>query len=284
MRTLLITLGTQGQLTLEFVVRNTPLADLWWDRMSIRHQWPLDHPDRFYNFDSVSQARDRAHDFVISCIDKINSHWPLIDREFDGSQDCLNYLHSVFEQHHGLLDQQQSPFWISAPSDVRRALAELNLAVHRYESLGGRPRLVCTWFGMPKTQVLPVELQQQWGTSQVEFGTVYLNYVEIGKTVEDLAHDNDQYISAEAFQPWQRLSADFNVAFFDQNLADKHADIDRYIQSQADFFLARGIDSVYNVQARPMRFPLADLVGQWDRQALIQSIANNQWVHSVQTQ
>jgi hypothetical protein len=38
-----------------------------------------------------------------------------------------------------------------------------------------------------------------YGDKQIKFGTVYLNYCEIGKTVEDLANDNDKYIGDDAF-------------------------------------------------------------------------------------
>mgnify|MGYP007090124055 CR=1 FL=1 len=129
--------------------------------MEQRHSWPLDHPDRFYGFNPDQQEKQRAVEMIQHCVDTINSYEPIIDRPFDYTQDHLNYLHHIFEVHHGLLNQQNSELWQRAPGNVRRALAELNLAVHRCEtaSRGNRPRFVCTWFGMPKVHRLAPDLQ-----------------------------------------------------------------------------------------------------------------------------
>jgi len=280
---MLIRLGTDGDFTLKFRIRNTPVAQLWVERMQARGSYPLDNPDRFYGYGTPQQERDRPIAYIQQCIDTINSHQPIGDRSFEYTQDCLNYLHNIFERYHGLLDQQNSDFWNTAPESVRRALAELNLAVHRCETVlaHARPRFVCTWFGMPKTHQLSYELQREFGEDQVKFGTVYLNYCEIGKTVEDLEHDNDKYIGDDAFRPFGHYSADFNVQFQNRNLTEKHEKIQRYIDEHQDFFLARGITSVYNVQARPVRFPVADLIYDSNQDQLLADIAARQWVQQA---
>ena len=277
---MLIRLGQDGDLTLRFQIRNSPIAELWLERMHNRTAWPLDHPDRFYGFGTPVAERDRAIADIQRCISTINAHEPVIHRPFEYTQDCLNYLHNIFERYHGLLDQQNSPYWQQAPDSARKALAELNLAVHRCESVaaGARPRFVCTWFGMPKTQTLDLNLQKIYGTMTVQFGTVYLNYCEIGKTVEDLAHDNDIYIADEAFKPFSHYSADFNIAFYDRDLNDKLPDMAKYFNEHRDFFVARNIDSVYNVQAMPLRFPVADLEETLSRSNIISLVAQNQYV------
>ncbi len=278
-----VVLGSQADLDLRFRIRSTPLADLWIKRMLQRTVWPLDHPDRFYGFDSASQEQAGARDMILRCIDTINSYQRIVDRPFEFSQDCVNYLHSIFEQYHGLLDQQNTQFWHDAPESVRRALAELNLAVHRCESVmnDNWPRLVCTWFGMPKTHQLDPDLQHRYGTSTIDFGTVYLNYCEIGKTVEDLEHDNDKYISNDAFRPFNHYSADFNVAFYRTDLRSKYGRVQRYIDQHQDFFVAHGIKSVYNVKAQPLRFPVADLEYHGNQNQLLAAIATRQWVHQI---
>jgi hypothetical protein len=125
---------SQG-LTLQFKIRPTPLAELWVERMQARGSYPLDHPDRFYGFGSQLEERIRAEIMIEQCITTINQHTPIIKREFDWSQDCLNYLHNIFERYHGLLDQQTSKYWQQAPDQVKQALSELNLAVHRCETV-----------------------------------------------------------------------------------------------------------------------------------------------------
>ena len=280
---LVIRLGQDGDLTLEFKIRSTPVAELWIERMQARGNYPLDHPDRFYGFGTLAQEQTRAVEYIQSCIATINTHEPLVHRPFEYTQDCLNYLHNIFEQHHGLLDQQTSDYWSRAPEPVRKALAELNLAVHRCESAasGTNPRFVCTWYGMPKTHRLALDLQEQYTVSQVKFGTVYLNYCEIGKTAEDLANDNDKYIGDDAFQPFNHYSADFNVQFRDQDLTDRYGKIQKYIDQHRDFFVARGITNVYNTQARPVRLPVADLVNNGNQEQILALISQRQWVQQV---
>jgi len=280
---MLIRLGKDGDLTLKFQIRSSPVAQLWVERMAERNNWPLDHPNRFYGFGTPADERDRAVSDIQQCIATINAHEPIINRSFEYTQDCLNYLHNIFERYHGLLDQQNTPYWQQAPEPVRKALAELNLAVHRCESVasGARPRFVCTWFGMPKTHRLAPELQGVYGDWRIKFGTVYLNYCEIGKTVEDLAHDNDKYIGDDAFRPFDHYSADFNVSFHDRNLSEIYGSVQRYIDDHKDFFLAHNITGVYNVKAQPLRFPVAELVYSGNREELLFQIARRQWIHEI---
>ena len=280
---LVIRLGQDGDLALEFKIRSTPVAELWVERMQARGSYPLDHPDRFYGFGTLAQEQTRAVEYIQKCIATINAHKYLIDRPFEYTQDCLNYLHNIFEQHHGLLEQQYSKYWLQAPPTVRQALAELNIAVHRCETVATeiRPKLVCTWYGMPKTKHLALGLQDQYSDWQVKFGTVYLNYCEIGKTTEDLAHDNDKYIGDDAFRPFDRYSADFNIQFHDQDLKPQCGKIQKYIDQHRDFFVARGITNVYNTQARPIRLPVADLVNNSDQEQILAQIAEQQWVQQV---
>lgn len=273
-------------LELQFQIRSTPLAELWVERMQARNSYPMDHPDRFYGFGSRLEERIRAEIMIQQCIQTINQHDPVIERNFEWSQDCFNYLHNIFEHYHGLMDQQTSIYWQQAPDQVKKALADLNLAVHRCETVsrGTRPRFVCTWFGMPKVKKLESYQLEQWGETQIQFGTVYLNYCEIGKTVEDLAYDNDAYIGKDAFKPFGHYSADFNVTFFDQDLSLKESAIQQYIDKHQDFFIAHNITNVYNATARPLRFPVADLEYTGRPQKLIKEIARQQWVLKVDIQ
>lgn len=278
-----ITLGQNDPIVLNFKIRSTPIAQLWLERMRERMAWNMDHPDRFYGFGTPQQERERAVADIERCIATINQWDTIIHRQFEYTQDCLNYLHNIFERYHGLLDQQTSAYWQAAPNDVRAALAELNLAVHRCESVaaGAQPRFVCTWFGMPKIHTLDYELQRIYGDSKIRFGTVYLNYCEIGKTVEDLANDNDKYIAGDAFRPFSHYSADFNVQFYDRDLSQIYGSVQHYIEQHQEFFVAHNIKSVYNIKAQPLRFPVADLVYTGNRQELLFQIAQRQLVQQV---
>jgi len=167
-----------ADLTLTFDILDNPLAELWLERMSARDQYPLDHPDRFYGFDTQEEEEARALTMIQANIDVINGYSPIITRQLTAvdDQDTLNYLHSIFERYHGLLDQQDQEFFVRAPDQVKQALADLNVNVHRCESVarGSRPRFVCTWYGLPKTKTLSDDMFK-YATPNPKFGSVCLN-------------------------------------------------------------------------------------------------------------
>ena len=186
-----------------------------------------------------------------------------------------------------MLDKQDSEFWKNAPQDVRLALANLNIAVHRCESLFSRQRrVVCTWFGQPKTHRLPIELQASYGKLNTDFGGVYLNYVEIGKTARDLMHDNDQYIADEMFKPFDFYSSDFVINFFQTTEKDVDpilASIDEYFEQHRSFFESHGVKSSRDTCMLPLKFKVAQLdYESGEKDAIIEMIRNNQIITSVE--
>ena len=184
-----------------------------------------------------------------------------------------------------MLDQQNHEFWLDAPVKVRKALADLNVLVHRCESVqcNANPRHVVTYYGLPKTKTLDIEDYAHF-TDKIEFGTVYLNYVEIGKTLEDLAYDNDQYISDEAFQPFHHYSADFNVKFWtntDRQIESKRAIIKSYYDDNKKFFKDKKL-SWGHPYLTSGSLPLADLVYNGSKKELLEELKTHQHVGSVE--
>lgn len=274
------------QITLTYKLRNHSVVGKWIDRVKLAQaQYEIDNPGRFYGFGSAEDQVQYALAKITQCIDVINQYQPIIDRypADVNDQDSLNYLHHVFEEYHGLLDEQNTEYWLNAPTDVRLALADLNILVHRCESVdrGAHPRHVVTWYGLPKTEVLELEDYQLFEPT-VQFGTVYLNYVEIGKTFDDLAVDNDQYIGEDAFRPFQHYSADFNVKFWsttDRQIEEHRAILNGYYQENKEFFTARNLtlDHPYMTSGA---IPLADLV-DGNINTVISALETRQWVKSV---
>ena len=281
---LCIELGSD-QFTLRFKVLDTPVANLWIERMLAREEYLLDNPNRFYGFNSQEQEEARALAMIQASIDTVNNYSNIITRKLSSvqDQDTLNYLHSIFEQYHGLLDQQSTEFWNTAPDPVKQALADLNINVHRCESVanGNQPRFVCTWYGLPKTQTLDTELMARYGTLDPGFGSVCLNYCEIGKTLEDLARDKDQYISQAAFRPFNSYSADFAVRFFKTQVDDTLANMLQYYIKNQEFFNSRGFTEFNDPRLLPLRFPVAELIETLPRDELLKEIAQRQCVTKV---
>ena len=85
---------------LKFRLLNSPITALWIERMQSRGNYTLDHPDRFYSFNSHKEEIARAESMIRQCIGTINQHQHIIDRPFTNvyDQDLLNYLHNIFEQ------------------------------------------------------------------------------------------------------------------------------------------------------------------------------------------
>jgi len=233
----------------------------------------------------------RAVAEINRCVDIINQYQYIAHRTLTDvhDQDTLNYLHSIFERYHGLLNQQHSEYWISAPVHVRKALADLNLAVHQCETAQSAPqsRLVCTWYGQPKHYTLSLAMQQQYGTVNPPWGSVCLNYCEIGKTLEDLARDNDRYIGDDAFRPFSHYSSDFLVRFFEHDavtLDNTRASMQHYYNTHQAFFHSRGFESFDDIRLQPLRFPVAQLIETMPRAQLLQEIAARQQVSHIQIQ
>ena len=230
--------------SIPFRLHDSAVTAKWIERVKTAQAlgYAIDDPGRFYGYGTWEEQAKLALESVQSCINVVNQHSTIINRQLTNiqDQDTLNYLHNIFELHHGLLDQQTTPTWANAPQAVQQALAELNVLVHRCESInaGSIKRHVVTWYGLPKTQQL-AESDYRHFIDNWPAGTVHINYVEIGKTMTDLALDRDQYISSQAFKPFKFYSADFGVkisASDPQKVAERLAQVHEYYQKNIEFF------------------------------------------------
>jgi hypothetical protein len=273
--------------TLEYRLRDNSVVPRWCQQIEqAQSKYSIDDPGRFYGFGSIQEQTKNAVKQINNCVKTINRFEPIIDRQLKdvSDVDTLNYLHHIFEVYHGLLDQQTHGFWIRAPKQVQRALADLNVLVHRCESIGRQAlaRHVVTYYGLPKTQVLDQEDYSLF-EDVVGFGTVYLNYVEIGKTLDDLAIDNDQYIGDDAFRPFKHYSADFNVKFWssdDRQAESTRATIKAYYDTNREFFLSKNLPWGHPYLASGS-IPLADLQYTGNHKELLKELESHQCVREV---
>jgi len=234
----------QDCISVQFRLVDNPVTPLWVKAVqdAQARNFPIDDPRRFYGFGSFAEQEADAIARINQCCDTINSHERIVERRLTSitDQDTLNYLHHIFEVYHGLLNKQHHRFWLTAPASVRKALSDLNIAVHRCEGVaaGNNPMHVLTWFGLPKDRFLSEEHYQHF-TLEHEFGTVLLNYVEVGKTIANLCKDNDQYIEPGAFQPFKHYSADVVVKFWATDplqINQRRVKVQQYYEEHRDFF------------------------------------------------
>ena len=263
-------------ITVDYQLRSHAFVPKWIDCvLRAQQQYTIDDPARFYGFGTWAEQVSNSLTAINQCADAVEKGLgiSITRRLLDiNDQDTLNYLHHIFEVHHGLLDQQLHD------AELNQHLCNLNILVHRCESVqrGARPRHVVTYFGLPKEQQLD-DKDYDYFETVTRFGTVYLNYVEIGKTLEDLANDNDQYIHNNAFRPFKNYSADFVVRFWDDDNREHYQRTQQYYQQHQEFFEQQGY-SWEQLSKSLGSLPLADIVGQ---ENLLKHLETRQWVKSV---
>jgi hypothetical protein len=273
--------------TLQYKLRDNPVVPKWCERIeSAQTKYSIDDPRRFYGFGTIEEQSQDAVIRINSCIKIINDFEPIITRGLIdiADQDTLNYLHHIFEVYHGGLDQQTHELWQRAPTNVRQALADLNISVHRCETVQRQPtpRHVVTYYGLPKNKTLEFS-DYEFFEDTVKFGTVYLNYVEIGKTLDDLTMDNDQYIFDTGFQPFYHYSADFVVKFWNDDnrqVEGKRAKIKQYYDANAEFFKQKDLPWGHPY-LRSGSIPVADLQYTGSKKELLKELKSHQQVAEV---
>ncbi len=188
MNQLIVTLGEQNQtMDLVFDVLDTTVAQRWLDqvRMFLALGSPFDDRERFYNFPGTKFTREYCTQRLEGIINILRPWVPELEdwtTLTDLNQNTLNQLHHVFEVYHGLYDQQKQNYRFQRmPAEARAAVADLNIWIHRMETLGQAPRFVVTWHTKPTRLPLSsddfkmMSLEEQWGDLR-------LNYCDIGKT------------------------------------------------------------------------------------------------------
>lgn len=265
----------QDELVVKYNLRNTPITKKWIERVITAQQlgYNIDDPERFYGFDSLENLESAALKTINDLIVTLNQYTTIGYRLASvHDQDTLNRLHHVFEIEHGLLDAK------ATQNQFKEHLCNLNLCVHRCESIarGAHARHVVTYFGLPKTHVLDHD-DYRYFESPITFGTVYINYAEIGKTLHDLMLDNDSYIDPAAFQPFTHYSADFVVKFWDDENADLHDRLEQYYNNNKDFFQNLGY-SWLDLKKSVGAIPVADLDYAGD---IVTDLQSRQFVKAV---
>lgn len=237
----------EDAVVVDYEILSHSVATKWSISAAIANKkYSIDEPERFYGIGTVESQTAQVITKINQCIDIINNYQTIINCELKSidDQDTLNYLHNVFELYHGLLDKQSSVFWDGAPDQVRIALARLNTLVHQCEVVQRKHRMqhLVTWYSCPKVLRLDSgELDLFKPT--IAAGTVFLLYAEIGKTLDALAEDDDQYIGDDAFKPYDHYGPDFGVFLepLEQDfMTARILHTQKYYEQHRDFFISKG--------------------------------------------
>jgi hypothetical protein len=289
-----VTYSGKDDLTLTYNINDTSIAQRWAKLLAESiEKYSIDDPERLYGFDTETLERQRAVDAINKCVDTINDYKPgFVERRMTSEliQDDLNYLHHIFEVYHGMLNEPHE-FYLAAPTEVQQALGQLNIEVHRCEAMAKGtirkmlPTHLVTYYDMPRgpEHRLLEDADYEHFTDFYEFGTVYLLYVEIGKTLQDMSIDNDDHIGDEAYKPFRHYASDFVIRYFGtshetwnnyRKLFRKH-----YEENQ-DFYDARyNYSHIYN---RPGNIPLAKLQSHLSPEEVVAEIQKRQFVSNIE--
>ena len=288
-----VTYSGDDDLTLTYNINETSIAQRWASLLDEAiQQHPIDDPRRLYGFDTEVIERQRAVDAINKCVDTINDYKSeFITRRMTPEliQDDLNYLHHIFEVYHGMLNEPHE-FFLEAPKEVRQALGQLNLEVHRCEAMAEGtvrkmlPTHLVTYYDQPRgpgIRTLEDEDYEQF-TDFFEYGTVYLLYVEIGKTLQDMAIDNDDHIGDDAYKPFRHYASDFVIRYWEnsvESLRSFRKMYKKHYDENQEFY-----DSQYNyshIYNRPGNIPLAKLQTHLSPEEVGTEIQKRQFVSSV---
>ena len=286
-----VTYSGDDDLTLTYNINETSIAQRWATLLDEAiQQYTIDDPKRLYGFDSLDIERQKAVDAINHCVDVINEYSPgFVERRMTPEliQDDLNYLHHIFEVYHGMLNKPHE-FFLEAPKEVRQALGQLNLEVHRCEAMAEGtvrkmlPTHLVTYYDQPRGPGIRTleDRDYEHFTDYFEYGTVYLLYVEIGKTLQDMAIDDDDHISDEAYKPFRHYASDFVIRYWESSVGsiNKFRKIYKAHYDANETFYEYKYSHPYN---RPGNIPLAKLQTHLSPLQVVTEIQKRQFVSSV---
>jgi hypothetical protein len=194
-------------LELLFRVRETNIAQKWISELG--NVQGIYENNRFSNWNNDKLIND-----LNSLIDIINNYDSTINKKVSATvnQQDLNYLHKFFEDLRGEI-KVGTPWFNSAPNNVKDAVQKFNILIHQLESSlrtkNKHPTLVITFKGGERKELTEDDMKHF--TYKWKQNTVYINYCHVGKTVLDVFKDQDNI--AEGVRPQTHYSADFMIKF-----------------------------------------------------------------------
>jgi len=232
---------------LSFTLENHHFVQKWIDRYKEvqQRQDPISEPWAFYNLNNKF-----SDEYIITemnrLVEECNFISPgLFDRKLTeiNDQDTLNYLHSIFELHHGKLDEWKTNPLFDVPdgNKLRENLSLINQMVHRAEGQGNNKQIRVVWFDIPKTKTYTLEDYQLF-TNKKEFGGLYTCYADVGKNLEALSFNEDDHV--HDFVPNTYYSADFVIRFnpdsTHNDVKEKETAYKKFFDENKEYFETKG--------------------------------------------
>jgi len=233
----------QDTYDLNFDLISSSFLTKWIDRYlhAQQRQDSISEPWAFYNLNN-QWTEQYTLDFLNQHINTCNNiHQGMFTKTITdiNDQDTLNYLHSVFELHHGQLDTWQTNpiFKNEQGNQLRECLSHINQTIHRCEGHNKNPKIRVVYFDIPKTETFTKE-DYKFFTDSINFGGVYTLYADVGKNLQSLAVDQDDH--HHDFVPTLHYSIDFSIRFHDDDGKSKKSIYKNYFDNHIQYFSDKG--------------------------------------------
>jgi len=252
---------------LEFDLLETSIARRW--AKEIEANYPLFETERFKGWDNKN---------VNFYNQEINKQLQTLGKDpyTIKSQEDLNNLHKIFECLRGPVEEE-SDYYKNSDQVIKSSINNLNILIHECEHVlryGTRnPELVCTYQNRPRYKLQ--EQDYDLFTAKWKFGTVYINYCEVGKPLIDVYKDQDTIVGTDNVRPLEYYSADFVIKFgpsiSDEEYAKSTENFQNWLSKQTYSFQHLSLGLI----------PVAVLNTSYSPEELIGIIANNQRIKST---
>lgn len=206
-----------------FDLFDTNIAKKWY--AEIEKNYPIFEDWRLTGWPNSVWTAEKYIEEIDKCIEIVNSYEPNTIT-LKGSDDP-NHLHKFFETLRGGV-LSPNPWFENAPEYVQAAVSNFNVLIHNYEKLLQShhlsPTITCTF---KCDRFILDEEDYQHFTYDWKFGTIYINYCEIGKHLLELYGDNDDVVGDHNIRPLRYYSADFKLKFFTDLPREEFLEFDR---------------------------------------------------------
>lgn len=239
---------------LYFDIFNTSIADKW--KTEVEQNYELFEIDRFSNWPNSKKDKLYYISELQKQIDIVNAdNVGLIPVTLSNieNQDTMNYLHKFFENLRGPIDSP-TEWYQQSSNSIQNAITRFNIMIHEYEHLcfsesisavTNHPYATIVGTFNSRPRILLDDKDYDHYTYRWRFGTVYINYCEVGKPLMDVFKDQDEVIGDANIRPQHYYSADFQIKFgpdtLDEIYDEKTIQFWNWFNSKKEYFDTLGL-------------------------------------------
>ncbi len=254
---LTVVLGASSEASFDIILYNNDFVRKWVKEL----QWCLDNSEfnqseAFASFLTLQASTNILTQSCLTINSCLKNFIEIKEDLVNQPREYFNYLHSKFELLSGKYGKP-TRFFLIATKEIKAAIRNLNFFVHRVESKKDSFDSLYLSFIKDQLRRIPLEKSDyEYFTFNLEPGTLFLHYVELGKNFTDLYED--------------RLELDYagfaNLHYYSGEASLTFNECQILTNGLIDWLTARGIDP-YNKHLGHGKIPLGKLTNLDDARA-----------------